>query len=148
MTRLPLLLMLLWLPLACSPETPPATDPTATYDVYGEAFAPEGAVPVQALPAATSGGTIQVEGRVAQVCQANGCWLTLQADGAAPIRIDVARDDAGAYRFTVPTDISGRRVIVRGTLAVNTAMHHDDEAMHHDASVQITASGVLVEKVR
>ncbi|RMF51796.1 MAG: DUF4920 domain-containing protein [Bacteroidetes bacterium] len=135
---------------ACGGERPEAADSAAAYDVYdlyGEAFAPDDAVPVEAVLAerdAYVGRPVKVEGRVAEVCQAAGCWLTLQAEDGN-IRIHVPRDEEGAYVFTVPTDLSGKRVVVYGELTteeVTEAMHdHDEEdaghAMHegegHDA---------------
>ena len=156
---------------ACQSEAPQAYDTADTYDLFGETLTPEGAVPVQAVvaePATYLDQAFKVEGTVAEVCQEAGCWLTLQTDTGTNIRIHVARDDAGAYAFTMPKDISGRRVVVQGTLTETTlseemaehyeedgamAEHHDEDAGHDEdaasrAELQMTASGVLVEKAR
>ena len=75
------------------------------------------------------------------------------------IRILVDRTETGDYAFTVPTDISGRRVVVQGTLtetvltedeqqhlAEDTGETMDHEAMHPQTELHMTAQGVLVEK--
>ncbi|QXD15600.1 DUF4920 domain-containing protein [Rhodocaloribacter litoris] len=163
-TILPILLLVCL--AACGAEKPAGVDPLAGYAVYGEAFQPEDAVPVEAVLAERAhyaGRAVKVEGRVAEVCRAAGCWLTLQAEGEN-IRIHVPRDEAGAYVFTVPTDLSGKRVVVYGELAaheVTKAMHdhYEEDAGHapqegeeHDAGaaphteLQMIARGVLVEK--
>ena len=139
-----------------------ATDTASPYDVFGEAFSDEGAVPVQAVVAEREqyvGQSVKVEGTVAEVCQMEGCWLTIHAGEGDNIRIFVARDESGAYAFTVPTDISGRRVVVQGTLAEETLLEGtqrhlaedagrevDEETLAPKAELQLTAQGVLIEK--
>lgn len=146
---------------ACQSELPEPIDPAATYATYGEALTPDGAVPVQAVVAERAqfvDRSVKIEGVVSEVCQAKGCWLTLQAEGDN-IRINVPRDEENAYVFTVPKDISGRRVVVEGmlteaTLSAETQHHYDEDTGHtHEGAeyhprteLQMTASGVLVEK--
>ena len=138
-----------------------ATDALTPYDVYGESFSDEGAVPVQAVVAehqAYLGRSVKIEGTVAEVCQMAGCWLTLQTGDGNNIRILVARNDDGNYAFTVPKDISGRRVVVQGMLAEETLLEGtqrhlaqdagrtvDDETLVPKAELQVTAQGVLIE---
>jgi len=145
---------------ADAPETA-ATDALTPYDVYGERFSDEGAVPVQAVVAereAYLGRSVKIEGTVAEVCQMAGCWLTLQTGDGNNIRILVARNEDGNYAFTVPKDISGRRVVVQGILAEETllegAQRHlaedagrvvDDETLTPATELQMTAQGVLIE---
>ncbi len=127
---------------ACGSE-PPAAPSGA---LFGEAFPEADALPTEAVlanPDAYLGKEITVAGRVAEVCQGNGCWLTLQTNGDN-IRINVARTDDGAYAFTVPTDLSGRRVVVRGVLEAaefteaiaehyaEDARRTEDDARDHD----------------
>ena len=138
-----------------------ATDALTPYDVYGERFSDEGAVPVQAVVAereAYLGRSVKIEGTVAEVCQMAGCWLTLQTGDGNNIRILVARKEDGNYAFTVPKDISGRRVVVQGLLAEETldegTQRHlakdagrvvDDETLTPTTELQMTAQGVLIE---
>ena len=144
-------------------ETPAAAaDAASPYDLYGQSFSDEGAIPVQAVLAERDqyiGQSVKIEGTVAEVCQMAGCWLTLQAGDGDNVRILVARKESGAYAFTVPKDISGRRVVVQGTLAEETLLEgtqrHLAEDAGHDVDedtlapkdeLQLTAQGVLVEK--
>ncbi len=139
-----------------------AIDTASSYDVFGEAFSDEGAVPVQAVMAERDqyiGNSVKIEGTVAEVCQMAGCWLTIQAGDGDNVRILVARKESGEYAFTVPTDISGRRVVVQGTLAeemlLEGTQRHlaedagrevDEESLAPKAELQLTAQGVLIEK--
>ncbi len=138
-----------------------ATDALTPYDVYGESFSDEGAVPVQAIVAEREeylGRLVKIEGTVAEVCQMAGCWLTLQTGDGNNIRILVARKEDGNYAFTVPKDISGRRVVVQGMLAEETLLEGtqrhlaedagravDDETLAPKTELQMTAQGVLIE---
>ncbi len=157
------LLFLGCLLLAACRNEPPA-EPASPYDAYGAALTDEGAMPVQAVVAQREryvGQTVKVEGTVAAVCQARGCWLTLQTTDGENVRVVVPRTEDGSdYVFTVPKDISGRRVVVEGTLAEETlsaAAHHhmaEDAGADIEADaagpvqeLQLTARGVLVEKV-
>ena len=163
----PVLLILALVLGACGAEQAEAPEAAATqttspYDTYGEAFSDEGAVPVQAVVAERDqyvGQSVKIEGTVAEVCQMEGCWLTLHAGDADNIRIFVARNEDGGYAFTVPKDISGRRVVVQGTLAEETLLEGtqrhlaedagrevDEESLAPKAELQLTAQGVLVEK--
>ena len=142
-------------------DAPEATDALTPYDVYGEAFSVEGAVPVQAVVAERHhylGRAVKIEGTVAEVGQMAGCWLTLQTGDGDNIRILVARKENGDYAFTVPKDISGRRVVVQGMLAEETllegAQRHlaedagravDDQTLTPTTELQVTAQGVLIE---
>ena len=139
-----------------------ATDTASPYDVFGEAFSDEGAVPVQAVMAERDqyvGKSVKIEGTVAEVCQMEGCWLTIQAGDGDNVRVLVARKESGEYAFTVPTDISGRRVVVQGTLAEETLLEGtqrhlaedagrevDEDTLAPKAELQLTAQGVLIEK--
>lgn len=139
-----------------------AVETSSLYDAYGQSFSEEGAVPVQAIVAereAYLGQSVKIEGTVAEVCQMQGCWLTLQTGEGNNIRIMVARKESGDYAFTVPNDISGRRVVVQGTLAEETVLEGtqrhlaedagrevDEDTLTPIAELQLTAQGVLVEK--
>ena len=147
---------------ACGAEEPSDVSVTDdAYDHFGEAFSEEGAVPVQAVVAERAqylDQTVTIEGTVAEVCQNQGCWLTLQTGDGNNVRVLVARKESGDYAFTVPKDISGRRVIVHGTLAEETLLEGTQQHLAQDAGrdvdadalapkteLQLTAQGVLVE---
>ena len=133
----------------------------SAHDTYGEALTTEGAVPANTVLADREqyvGKTVKIEGTISEVCQMMGCWLTIQAGDGNNIRVAVPRDDDGKYVYTVPKDISGRHAIVEGTLTeetltVETQRHLAEEKgeeapedLEPIAELQMTASGVLIEK--
>ncbi len=165
MKRYAFLLLLPFVLVACQSQETAEMTPEQPYEVYGEEITDVGAVPVQAVaaePASFTGQSVKVEGTVVEVCQQKGCWLTLRAGDDLLVRVVVPRTEAGDYVFTVPTDLSGRRVVVEGTLAEvmqseheqhhlaeDAGMDHEDEsgeALAPKPELQLTARGVLVEK--
>jgi len=93
---------------------------------------------------------IVVRTRVAQVCQAKGCFFIAQ-DGAHAARVSF-KD----YSFFVPSDISGRTVtlagsLVRRELSEEQAAHLNDDAGGSDvvragAQYEIVATSVRVPR--
>jgi hypothetical protein len=132
----------------------------ATFAPYGADLTPEGAVPVRAVmaePEAYRDQTVKVEGVIVEVCQMQGCWFTLDVDGRPGPRVLVAREDNGDYAFTVPKDISGRRVVLQGrlyaeALSEEARRHYAEESTSQapppDVEWRIDAEGVLVENAR
>src|SRR5689334_39816 len=57
------------------------------------------------------GKTVQVKGKVAEVCQMMGCWMELRNEAGQKIRIKV---DDGVLEF--PKDAAGRTAIAEGNL--------------------------------
>jgi hypothetical protein len=57
----------------------------------------------------------KVEGKVLNVCQAKGCWMTLEKSDGSKMRVTF-KD----YAFFVPKDISGKTVVVQGKAYINT----------------------------
>lgn len=118
-------------------ETPAAeTTVLADYTSFGETITPEGAQNVEAVIADASayvGQDVKLKGTVAEVCQAMGCWFILRASDGQNIRLNVPRDEAGNYVYTVPTDISGRTVIVEGTLEEATLSVEEQQHLAEDA---------------
>lgn len=88
---------------------------------------------LMAKPDAWVGKTVQVKGKVSEVCQMMGCWMNLvDADSGKSIRIKV---NDGEIVF--PKDAAGRMAIAEGTLAkiemsreqaVAQAKHEAEEA--------------------
>lgn len=129
---------------------------------------------VAASPETYTAGPVRVVGTITEVCQGMGCWMTLQVPDGSNIRVVMPRDENGNYVFTLDRTISGRKTVVEGTLSHSTLaefeapmhgdmdgdMNGDAEAGHegddhgddHSGSemntpeIQLTASGVLVEK--
>jgi hypothetical protein len=64
-----------------------------------------------AKPADYVGKTVQVKGKITDVCEAMGCWMDLVNDDGQKIRIKV---NDGELEF--PKDSSGKMAIAEGTL--------------------------------
>ena len=160
---LPLLLLL----AACQPgpeavETPAEAVVPEGYEAFGSNLDAEGAVPVTAVlatPEGYVGQEVKIAGEVSEVCQMRGCWATLVTD-AGTVRIQMPRlEDDSDYAFTLPKDISGRRVIAMGTLEsrvipADEQRHYDEDAgVAKDSSAYqdkteytLKPTGVLVQK--
>lgn len=73
------------------------------------------AMPLAALfasPAPLVGKTVQVKGKITEVCEAMGCWMNLTDDQGHLLRIKV--DDGGDIVF--PKDSIGKTAIAEGKL--------------------------------
>ena len=124
------------------------------FEVYGEPTLAATAVAVDVVIAEQEhhvNSDVTVEGTVHAVCQMDGCWLTLQSLDGESIRVDVARTDGGDYAFTVPTDISGRRVVAHGLLSIDdsdaaTMREYSQDAGEtmQPAALSMVARGVMV----
>jgi hypothetical protein len=90
--------------------------PLAAETKLGKDLTLKEAAPVEvvaARPAAYAGKTIQVKGKVTEVCEMMGCWMNLaDASGAHALRIKV---DDGAIVF--PKSAVGKTAIAEGKLA-------------------------------
>src|SRR3954451_21857249 len=84
-----------------------------------------------AKPADYVGKTVQVKGKVVEVCEMMGCWMDLVNDEGQKIRIKVEDGD-----IVFPKDSSGKAAIAEGTLtkleltkeqAVAQAKHEAEE---------------------
>jgi hypothetical protein len=64
-----------------------------------------------ARPAEYVGKTVQVKGKIAEVCEMMGCWMDLVNDEGQKIRIKV---EDGEIEF--PKDSSGKTAVAEGTL--------------------------------
>jgi len=85
---------------------------------YGAQIDDKGAISMQELEKQMEGKKemdAKVEGKVLEVCQAKGCWMTLEKSDGTTMRVTF-KD----YGFFVPKNISGKTVVVNGTASVTT----------------------------
>ena len=85
---------------------------------YGAKIDANGAITVKELVTKMEGKeemTAKVEGKVSEVCQAKGCWMTIDKGDGTTMRVTF-KD----YGFFVPKNISGKTVIINGTASVTT----------------------------
>lgn len=85
---------------------------------------------------------VRIEGTVAAVCQAMGCWMELRDQNTqAHIRMH-------GHSFFVPRDVNGKRAFVQGTLvAAHPPTECDQEAREATgqvAQIELDATGIEV----
>lgn len=135
--------------------TPPIAS-TETYTVWGKEAMPEApeAVNIAAAlknPAELLGKPARFEGRIGQVCQTKGCWMTL-TDGDAAARVFFGKHD-----FFIPKDTAGEAIVygqleekvVEEKMAKHLAEdagQNPDEVSGAQKEWRIVASSVLVKK--
>ena len=71
-----------------------------------------------ATPGDYVGKTVQVEGKIVEVCQMMGCWLDLTNNDGQKIRIKVEDGD-----IVFPKDSSGKTVVAEGTFSKQELTH-------------------------
>lgn len=116
--RLLPILALCALPLAaCQTEPVPEADATApdATEVVQAGYLDLGTMPespevmtveeIAETPESYADEMIAVQGTVREVCQMQGCWLTLRSEDGDQIRVTVPKDDDGAYLWTFPKDL-------------------------------------------
>jgi Domain of unknown function (DUF4920) len=103
-------------------------------------------------PKSYEGKTLTVEGKIARVCQAKGCWMELtEKEGDPGMRITF-KD----YGFFVPTDSQGKKVKAEGQLELKVMPKDQVEHLVSEGSklkvnpdgtantISLVASGVEV----
>ena len=97
------------------------------HNSYGAKINDKGSVSVAELMNTVSEEEkpFKVKGKIKEVCQMKGCWITLENEQGVTIRVTF-KD----YGFFVPKDISGREVIVDG-VALKELI--DEDAARHFA---------------
>ena len=73
---------------------------------------------------------VQVEGKVSAVCQAKGCWMTINSEDESKQKMMVKFKD---YGFFMPLDLSGSTVVMQGkafieTTSVDELRHYAEDA--------------------
>ena len=85
---------------------------------YGAKIDAKGAITVKELVSKMEGKeemTAKIEGKVSEVCQTKGCWMTIEKGDGTTMRVTF-KD----YGFFVPKNISGKTVIMNGKASVTT----------------------------
>ncbi|QNE39235.1 DUF4920 domain-containing protein [Hymenobacter sp. NBH84] len=118
-------------PKTTKPSTHTALLATTQPQTYGASVTPAGAVPVQQLQTVLAGrdsARVKLVGPIADVCKAEGCWLTMQPAPGQMMRVRF-KDHA----FFVPKDISGKTAVIEGvvvheTVSVAQQRHYAEDA--------------------
>jgi hypothetical protein len=100
---------------------------------FGATITAENAVAyddVMAKMASSDSMSMKVTGKVKEVCQKKGCWMTLVSDQPGYPEMRVTFKD---YAFFMPKDLSGKHVVVDGfarveTTSVDVLRHYAEDA--------------------
>ena len=155
-----LLVALVW---ACGPTQTDGQDQVTQKETknqqFGEAISADGAIAYDELlgqMTKTDSMEVKVRGKVAEVCQAKGCWMNIVSNDPDKTEMFVKFKD---YGFFVPKDISGKEVIMDGyafweKTSVDELRHYaEDEGKSKEEIEKITepveelkflASGVIL----
>jgi hypothetical protein len=98
---------------------------------YGKAITSDGAANIKNVAsnkATANGYTGKVTGTVTSVCQAKGCWMTLDAGNGETMMVTF-KD----YGFFVPKDISGKTVVIEGKAEIRTVSVDEQRHLAADA---------------
>lgn len=100
---------------------------------------------------------VQLEGKVSEVCQKEGCWIVLGNENGGDVVMIRMKDHA----FKVPKDIAGKHAIVNGNLkkkvqSVEEQKHYLEDAGASQAEMaritapknvfELEATGVIVKE--
>ncbi len=116
---------------------------------FGKTITADGAANVKnvaADKAKANGYTGKVSGTVTSVCQAKGCWMTLDAGNGQTMMVTF-KD----YAFFVPKDISGQTVIIEGKAEIRTVSVDEQKHLAGDAGksqAEIDAITTTKEELR
>jgi hypothetical protein len=81
---------------------------------FGKPMVVKDPVTVSALlskPAAYAGKTVQVKGKITEVCQMMGCWMNIAGEDGKSVRLKVNDGD-----MVFPKDSPGKMAVAEGTL--------------------------------
>ncbi|RYD57932.1 MAG: DUF4920 domain-containing protein [Sphingobacteriales bacterium] len=137
-----------------------ATTSVEAKDKYGKAFKANKATTVKSFTTTMKdqkeADDVVVKGTIAQVCQAEGCWIKLKNDAGGEDILVKFKDHA----FLVPKDIAGKSVVVNGKAVKKVTSVDERKHMAEDAGaseeeiakittpkeeLRIDATGIVVE---
>jgi len=109
--------------------------------LYGEAFEAEDVLTYEELLQAMEGQDslvgVVVKGKVAEVCQKKGCWMTLVSEANGQEMMVRFKD----YGFFVPKDLSGSTIVMKGNayrevVPVDELRHYAEDAGKSKAEIE------------
>lgn len=102
-----------------------------TAKTYGKKITAEGATNAYNLAAdhtKANGFTGKVSGTVTGVCQAKGCWMTLDTGNGTTMMVTFTD-----YGFFVPKDITGKTAVIEGKAEIRTVSVDEQRHLAADA---------------
>lgn len=115
---------------------------------FGEMITSDGAMSYDELmPKMTETDSLatKVTGKVSEVCQKKGCWMTLVSDepGKPEMRVTFKN-----YAFFMPKDLSGKRVVIEGFAFVDVTPVADLQHYAEDAGKSKEEIAAITEPKR
>jgi hypothetical protein len=115
-----------------------AQDALPSTGSFGESIDKKGAIPVKKLPQKLEDDQaldIKLKGTVTEVCQAKGCWMTIDIGDGETMRVKF-KD----YGFFVPKDAAGKTAIMHGVakkeeVSVDELKHLAEDAGQSEAEI-------------
>lgn len=115
---------------------------------FGATITADGAIKYDELipkMAATDSLAIKVTGKVKEVCQKKGCWMTLVSDQPGYPEMRVTFKD---YAFFMPKDLSGKSVVIDGFAFVDVTSVDDLRHYAEDAGKSKEEIAAITEPKR
>jgi len=112
-------------------------------DNFGEPITRKGAISVKKLPEKTKVAEtteIKVKGVITEVCQAKGCWMTLDLGNDEQLRVKF-KD----YGFFVPKDAAGKTAIIQGVATKEVVSVEELKHLAEDAGKSETEINAITE---
>lgn len=138
---------------------PNSSDPAKDGKHFGAVINADNAITYDAMRekmAASDSLNLKVTGKVSEVCQKKGCWMTIVSDDPAAPAMRVTFKD---YAFFMPKNLSGKHVVIDGyayveTTPVEVLRHYAEDAgkskeeiaaiTQPQREVSFEAAGVLI----
>ncbi len=110
----------------------PTADAKKKGKLYGQTFSETSAMEASQLSTKMGSSAnmpgVAVKGKIAQVCQAEGCWIKLKNEAGEDVFVKF-KDHA----FLVPKDLAGKQAIVYGTAVKKTVSVDERRHLAEDA---------------
>jgi hypothetical protein len=101
---------------------------------YGTAFSQQSAMSTGRLPVLMANKqkieNFRAIGYVAEVCQKEGCWMTIKSNKNSNDRVLVKMKD---HSFVLPKDVAGQTAVVNGTIVKKTQTVAEQKHLLEDA---------------
>jgi hypothetical protein len=102
----------------------PAPDTVVADGVYGQEFDAENAISMDSLESLMAAGQpielVKVSGQIKEVCQAEGCWMTIQKKDGNGMRVTF-----NDHAFFIPKDLAGKTAMFEGKAYIETTSVED-----------------------
>jgi len=110
----------------------PTADAKKKGKLYGATFTESNVMEAKDLSTKMGSSTnmpnVVVKGKIAQVCQAEGCWIKLKNDAGEDVFVKF-KDHA----FLIPKDLAGKQAVVFGTAVKKTVSVEERRHLAEDA---------------